>query len=304
MKFDYDELAKKFFEQLNGNTKNINLEDFTIEYISFVERNRAAKTCEGVKLVAKHLLAFYPPVKEINTIELKDAENFIDHLRKTAPLGTYNYLRTLKAMFNKAIEWNHLRSNVFTKVKLPKRQEKNPAFITPDELAKILEKIDKQFVRDIAEISFYSGMRLSEATFLKWKNISININTITIGDDSFNTKTRKSRSIPIHPRVKEIIEKLKDRRKNKKEDYLFRKSGNQPFTGSYISKQFKKACREAGIDEAVHYHNLRHSTASLLSQKGVSLYTIQKILGHTTINTTQIYAHLQIDTLRDAVNQL
>ena len=295
MKFDYDELAKKFFEQLNGNTKNINLEDFTIEYISFVERNRAAKTCEGVKLVAKHLLAFYPPVKEINTI---------DHLRKTAPLGTYNYLRTLKAMFNKAIEWNHLRSNVFTKVKLPKRQEKNPAFITPDELAKILEKIDKQFVRDIAEISFYSGMRLSEATFLKWKNISININTITIGDDSFNTKTRKSRSIPIHPRVKEIIEKLKDRRKNKKEDYLFRKSGNQPFTGSYISKQFKKACREAGIDEAVHYHNLRHSTASLLSQKGVSLYTIQKILGHTTINTTQIYAHLQIDTLRDAVNQL
>lgn len=304
MKFDYDELAKKFFEQLNGNTKNINLEDFTIEYISFVERNRAAKTCEGVKLVAKHLLAFYPPVKEITTIELKDAENFIDHLRKTAPLGTYNYLRTLKAMFNKAIEWNHLRSNVFTKVKLPKKQEKNPAFITPDELAKILEKIDKQFVRDIAEISFYSGMRLSEATFLKWKNISININTITIGDDSFNTKTRKSRSIPIHPRLKEIIEKLKDGRKNKKEDYLFRKSGNQPFTGSYISKQFKKACREAGIDEAVHYHNLRHSTASLLSQKGVSLYTIQKILGHTTINTTQIYAHLQIDTLRDAVNQL
>lgn len=304
MKFDYEELAKKFFEQLNSNAKTVTLEDFTSEYISFVERNRALKTCEGVKLVSKHLLEYYPPIKEINTIELRDAEKFIDSLKKKAPLGVYNYLRTLKAMFNKAIEWNYLRNNVFVKVKLPKRQEKNPDFLTVDELIKILEKIDKQFVKDIAEISFYTGMRLSEATFLKWKNISIGANTITIGDDSFSTKSRKSRSIPIHPRVKEIIERLKDGRKNKKEDYLFRKLGNQPFTGSYISKQFKKGCRAAGIDEAIHYHNLRHSTGSLLAQKGVSLYTIQKILGHSAPSVSQIYAHLQIDTLRDAINQI
>jgi len=304
MKIDYEEFAKQLMQQLNGNTKSISTEDFTTEYISFVERNRAKKTFEGVKIVTKHLLEYYPPIKEINTIELKDAEKFIDSLKKSAPLGVYNYLRVLKAMFNKAMEWNYLRNNVFLKVKLAKRQEKNPDFLTVEELAKIIEKIEKQFVKDIAEISFYTGMRLSEATFLKWKNISIATNTIKIGDDSFSTKSRKSRAIPIHPRVKEIIERLIDGRKNKKEDYLFRKSGNQPFTGSYISKQFKKACRDAGIDEAIHYHSLRHSTGSLLAQKGVSLYTIQKILGHSAPSVSQIYAHLQIDTLRDAVNLL
>lgn len=304
MKFDYDELAKKFFEQFAGNLALITLILFINEYQSFVERNRSKKTYEGVTLVCKYLLLYFSPERKLGTIKLKDAERFIDSLKKNAPLGIYNYLRVLKAMFNKAIEWNYLRENVFQKVKLPKRQESNPAFITANELSKILEKLDKQFVKDIAEISFYTGMRLGEAIFLKWKNISISNDTITIGDDSFNTKSRKSRSIPIHPRVKEIIERLKDENKNKKEDYLFRKTGNQPFTRDYISKKFKKACREAGIDEAIHYHSLRHSTGSLLAQKGVSLYTIQKILGHSSPSVSQIYAHLQIDTLRDAINQI
>lgn len=305
MKINYEEFAKQLMQQMNPNSKHISIDEFTKEYISFVEKNRALKTCEGVQLVTKHLLAFFPPIKDINTIELRDAEKFIDALRKKAPLGAYNYLRSIKAMFNKGIEWNYLRNNPFGKVKLPKRQEANPTFINANELEKILSKIEKQFVKDITEISFYSGMRLGEATFLKWGNISLNQNTITIGNENFTTKTRRTRSVPIHPRVKEIIERLKGvKKQNNKDEFLFRKKGNQPFTASYISKQFKKACRDAGMDEAIHYHSLRHSTGSLLAQKGVSLYTIQKILGHTKITTTQIYAHLQIDTLREAINQI
>ena len=84
----------------------------------------------------------------------------------------------------------------------------------------------------------------------------------------------------------------------------FRKNGNQPYTRDYVSKKFKKACRDAGIDETIHYNSLRHSTASLLAQSGVSLYTIQKILGHSNPNITQIYAHMQIETLREAINQI
>lgn len=304
MKLNYEELAKSFIEQLGGNINKITLSDYLNEYQEFVNRNRAAKTAEGVKLVGKYLLEYFSPIKPIDTIELKNAEGFIDVLKKRAPNGVYIYHRVLKSMFNKAIEWNYMRVNPFLKVKLPKKQEKPPAFITAEELNKITVKLDREFIRDIVEVSFYTGMRLGEATFLKWKNISLGSNTIIIGDDSFNTKTRKSRSIPIHPRVKEILERKKNEGKSKKENFVFRKSGNQPYTGDYISKKFKKACREAGIDEEVHYHTLRHSTASLLSQKGVSIYTIQKILGHSSINTTQIYAHLQIDTLRDAINQL
>lgn len=304
MQIDYDQLAQKFVEQFNGKLRNITLKGFTEEKLVYAEQNKAPKTYEGEKLVAKHLLKFFSPIRELNTIEVKDAEKFLIHLKKNAPLGVYNYHRTLKAMFNKGVEWNYLRSNPFTKIKLPKRQETNPTFINVSELEKILSKIDKQFIKDIAEISFYTGMRLGEATSLKWQSVSMINNTITVGNENFTTKTRRTRPIPMHPRVKEIIDGLKKGSKNKKDDYLFRKLGNQPFTGSYISKQFKKACKAAGIDENVHYNSLRHSTASNLAQKGVSLYTIQKILGHTKFSTTQIYAHLQIDTLRDAINQI
>jgi len=304
MQIDYDQLAKKFFEQFNGNVKNNNLKDFTEEYLINSKHNKAKKTYEGDKLVVKHLLEFYPMTRELNTIETKDAENFLFHLRKKAPLGVYNYHRTLKTMFNKAIEWNYLKTNPFLRVKLPRRQEKNPAFITQDELESVLEKITHPAIKDIVQISFYMGLRLGEATFLKWKNISFYHNAITVGDESFSTKSRKSRSVPMHPKIIEIVNRLKNGSRIKKENYLFGKNGNQPYTRDYISKKFKKACKAAGMDKAIHYHSLRHSTGSLLAQKGVSLYTIQKILGHSSPTVSQIYAHMQIDTLREAINQI
>lgn len=304
MQFDYDQLAKKLFEQFNGKIGSKNVESFTEENLAYSEQNKAPKTYEGDKLVTKHLLKFYSPIRELNTIDEKDAEKFLLHLKKNAPLGVYNYHRILKAMFNKAVEWNYIKTNPFLKLKLPRRQEKKPAFITQADLESVLEKITQPAIRDIVQISFYMGFRLGEATFLKWKNVSFNHNAITVGDESFSTKSRKSRSVPIHPKVKEIIERLKNENKNQKENFLFRKKGNQPFTRDYISKKFKKACRDAGIDESIHYHSLRHSTGSLLAQKGVSLYTIQKILGHSQPSVTQIYAHMQIDTLREAINQI
>lgn len=304
MQIDYDQLAKKFFEQFNGKIGSKNVESFTKENLAYSEQNKAPKTYEGDKLVTKHLLKFYSPIRELNTIDEKDAEKFLLHLKKNAPLGVYNYHRILKAMFNKAVEWNYIKANPFLKLKLPRRQEKNPAFITQDELESVLEKITQPAVRDIVQISFYMGFRLGEATFLKWKNVSFNHNSITVGDESFSTKSRKSRSVPMHPKVKEIIERLKNGNKNLKENYLFRKKGNQPFTRDYISKKFKQACREAGIDESIHYHSLRHSTGSLLAMNNVSLFTIQKILGHSNPSVSQIYAHLQLDTLREAINKI
>ena len=304
MKFDYDELAKKFFEQLNGNTKIITLEDFTNEYISFVDRNRAAKTCEGVKLVAKHLLAFYPPVKEINTIELKDAENFIDHLRKTAPLGVYNYLRTLKSMFNKGIEWNYIRSNVFEKVRLPKRQIQKPNYVNEIQLKEIIKHIETEIVKDVVMTAFYSGCRLGEIVNLTWQDVNLKDELLNIGNKTFETKTRKQRSVPIHPKIMEILIKRFPKIIKKEKHYVFCKNVGSPFTGDYFSKRFKCACREAGLNEDIHFHCLRHGAATRMIINGAPLPSVQRILGHSNIQTTMIYTHPDLKSLRDAVNML
>lgn len=86
--------------------------------------------------------------------------------------------------------------------------------------------------------------------------------------------------------------------------YVFCKKNEERFSGNYFSRKFKKACIAAGLESAIHFHSLRHSFASNLVQKGVPLYTIKELLGHSSIATTEIYSHLNMETLREAVKTL
>ncbi len=72
----------------------------------------------------------------------------------------------------------------------------------------------------------------------------------------------------------------------------------------YVSKNFKRAVRATGLNNNIHFHTLRHSFASRLAQKGVSLFVIKELLGHEDIKTTQIYSHLQTKNLAEAVSLL
>ena len=89
-----------------------------------------------------------------------------------------------------------------------------------------------------------------------------------------------------------------------KKGFVFCKSNGGRYTGDYYSKEFKNACKAAGMDQSIHFHSLRHSFASNLAQKGVSLYTIKELLGHSSISTTEIYSHLNVESLREAIKKL
>ena len=75
-------------------------------------------------------------------------------------------------------------------------------------------------------------------------------------------------------------------------------------TKEYISKNFKRYAVLAGLDDKVHFHSLRHSFASLLVQAGVSLYEVQRLLGHSSPTVTQVYSHLQPDQMHETVNKI
>jgi len=125
-------------------------------------------------------------------------------------------------------------------------------------------------------------MRLGEIINLKWKNVNLATKIITVCDEEFITKGRE-KIIPVG------------------NSYVFCKNNGEKFTGDYISQMFKRACKAAGMDSRIHFHTLRHSFASNLAQKGVSLYTIKELLGHSSISTTEIYSHLNIEALQKAI---
>lgn len=289
------------------------------EYKSYVSHNRAKKTLEGVDLIGRYLLEYFAPNRDIKTIQLKDCECFLDSLKKNAPKGVYNYLRALKAMWNKLMKWNYVSSNPFNAVELPKRQTLKPVFLTEELLEKIIVHIDIEVIRDIVITTFYTGTRRGEVVNITWNDVNLAKEIITIGSNTFETKTRKQRVVPMHPKVKELLmKKVKSKKikvKNNSADgndvrvvqlpdkngYVFCKSSGHCFTGDYVSRQFKKACRKAGIDESMHYHAIRHGSITRMILNGANLPTVQRIAGHAKIETTMAYTHIGLDDMREAV---
>jgi len=224
-------------------------------------------------------------------------------LMDKAPKGFVVYMRTLKAAFNIAIEWKYIISNPFVKVKFKKGQKKKPVFITRDDLGKILNQTESQQMKDIFIFAFNTGCRLGEIKHLRWQNIDIKKNIIIIGDELFTTKNEKQRIIPINKELLSILKAL-EKKKRKPQNCVFGKTNTFPFHNDYVSRNFKKACRKAKMSEEIHFHTLRHSFASNLAIKGVPIIVIKELLGHSSITTTEIYSHTNIEALQRAVKQL
>jgi integrase len=149
---------------------------------------------------------------------------------------------------------------------------------------------------------FHTGMRQNEITNLQWDAVNFKDNVIRVQiTDSFMTKSRRERVIPINNNLRELLVKLHSRSSSK---YVFTNPSGYKYHNDYISHQFKKAVRGAGLDDRIHFHDLRHDFASSLVQRGVSLYVVKDLLGHEDQTTTQIYAHLQNKNLHDAIGLL
>lgn len=319
--FDYEKFVKEIIKQMPGNVVGISLQTLVDEYLAYTKANRARKTSEGVDLVCKKLLKYFSPLKKIDTIQLKEAENFLDAVKKNAPKGVHNYNRVLRAMWNKAMQWNYVKENPFEKVKLNKRQSTSPTFVTEDNLEMIVKSIDVDVVREVIITAFYTGCRLGELINLRWQDVNLKDCLITIGSSEYETKSRKQRIVPMHPKVSEVL-MLKVKGKMLKEKigpttliplprgekllkgFVFCKSNGHRFTGDYFSRSFKRACRKSGMDEKLHFHCLRHGAATRMILNGAPLPSVQRILGHANIQTTMIYTHPNLDDLRDAVNRL
>jgi integrase/recombinase XerD len=140
-------------------------------------------------------------------------------------------------------------------------------------------------------LCLYAGLRASEAANAKWEWFDWRQGTITVQstDDQFSTKSKRFRVIPLHSRLREILQPLR-----KPKAYLINPEKTEP--GKWRiryepKKAFAAVVKAAGVEWCTP-HVLRHTFASQLVQAGVSLYKVSQWLGHSDTRTTQIYAHL------------
>ena len=303
----------------------VTLRVFRDEYLNLIKNNRSKAYFVSVNIAMNHLTEFFGIQNSVSAIQLKDVENFLIHLQQKVKKpasssrgeGYRVYYRTLKAAFNKAVDWGYVKENYFHIVKLPRKQQVNPVFINSDQLLAISNQLKNEVIKDFIVFGFYTGMRLNEIINLTWWNVNLSAKVITVGDDKFTTKGRNQRDIPICEEVLKVIENLELKMQNEKgnnvipinsfafeQGFLFCKKDGSKYCGNYISRKFKDACKAANMDKSIHFHSLRHSFASNLVQKGVPLYTIKELLGHSSISTTEIYSHLNMESLREAIKKL
>ena len=299
--------ALKFLSEFQNNLRlaseskviPIDLKTFSFDYQKFSEKFHTAKTHYMVKIIFEQFEEHLgnPNLSEINN---RDCELFIYKKANVSAYTAQKYLAHLRASFNKALAQGYILENPFRKIKNFKIPESLPKFFSDEEFDKLLSVVEDNDLKDLILFAINTGLRQMELITLKWHQINFNSRTLILDNQVNITKSKKVRNVPLNKIAFNIISK----RNNKS------KAGNiftykeSAIIQDFISKKFKQLVVRAEINTNFNFHSLRHTFASRLVQRGVSLYEVSKLLGHTDIKTTQIYAHLRSDDLRNAVELL
>jgi site-specific recombinase XerD len=209
------------------------------------------------------------------------------------------FTRSIKAVFSWAVRQNIIEINPFHKIKVLKQARRAPSFLTLDELRAVLKCVSNSTLKDMFIFTAYTGLRLAEVVNMRMDSVDLINNRIHVSNsDKFTTKSGRERVIGLHSCLVDVILRQKEC------DYLFSKDNGYKFTESYVSHKFKQAFIKANISKNIHFHSLRHTFASWAVQNGVDIYTVQALLGHSSVATTSIYSHLEQSNLQSAVSKL
>ena len=190
----------------------------------------------------------------------------------------------------------------------PKKSKHLPTVLTLDEINRMMAAIDLSSNeghrnRAMLEMLYGSGLRVSELVNLQLSRIYLHEHYMLI-----EGKGSKQRLVPLSPVAEEwfgywLQERSTWPLKPESKDIAFVNRYGRPMTRAMVFTIVRRLCAEAGITKTVSPHTLRHSFATHLLQNGADLRVIQQLLGHEDLSTTEIYTHLDVQDLRQAILQ-
>ena len=286
-----------------------------IEYVEMLAEKKREKsggnkrgTCMSYLALAYHLKKYDGVKTAFKQIDKSYCQGFIEYLKTAVNANNgerlsvntqWGYMKKLEAVINSAISDEITDSNPFKQIKpenKPKKLTTDVCFLTIEEVNTLVNtpcfypNIKNGFL-----FSCFSGLRFSDVKGLTWDKLQ--------KDNSGNTfinyvqkKTVKQEYLPIS---KEAVKYLPERGEAKDTESVFKFP-----SGGYVNLQLRQWAFTAGIKKRVTFHVARHTNATLLLSLEVPIETVSKILGHSNIKTTQIYAKVIDKSKRDAVDKL
>jgi len=277
----------------------IGIFDYYLESIlAKLNKGYAMETYKHYKSSRKRLAEFIKarykrndyPLDSINYKFLDSFDVYCKQKHGNHQNTAWNYHKHLRRVLNIAVSMDYIPKNPYSKFKVGLK-ETHREYLTADELSRIEAKeiqIERlSAVRDIFVFACYTGLSFSDITKLNHDHLKTGIDKKTwiIID---RTKTNTRCQIPILPKAKKILEEYKDYPKNQRKGLLLPVLTNQKMN-SYL-KELGDIC---GIRKSITMHVARHPFATTVTLgNGVPIETVSKVLGHTSLKTTQIYAKI------------
>jgi integrase/recombinase XerC len=207
-------------------------------------------------------------------------------------------ISSIKSFFRFLVAENILEENYFLYLRLPKKEKNIPVFLSKDEIFDLLNAPNNDLLglrdRAIMEILYSTGMRVSELVNIKIIDIDLLGETIKIFG-----KGKKERIVPIGTNSLKIVKDyVVMKYKLEYKDFLFRNHRNGVLTDRSVRRIIDKYITELAIHKKVSPHKIRHTFATHLLNEGCDLRSVQEMLGHVNLSTTQIYTHLEINKLK------
>jgi site-specific recombinase XerD len=270
------------------------------EYLAHVKANFSPKTHEIYRIALNHLIDFTGnmQVDELNTHLIDQYK--VHRLPSVTPTTVNVETRAIRTFFNCLKRWEVIAKNPCDGVHQIRIAEELPTYFAEKELARLIDGLKDEWLRRIVLFAAMTGARRGEILNLTWDDVNLKDRLVTIHSSSnYRVKGGKVRVVPLNETVARLLESMPD-----KKGLVFKGIRGEKANGNHVGCRFRSAVRELGFDRKLHFHSLRHSFASLLVQKGVSLYHVQKLLGHSSARVTEVYAHLQNAKMHDIVAEI
>lgn len=281
-------------------------QDFSAQWMSvYVKTNNKYSEFQNKQcILSAHLLPSFGR-KPINKISNSDVENYKAQKIKAglAPSTINNHLIVLSRCLKVAQEqddWNETLK--LPRIKLLKVKPQKFDSLTEAEGQLLLDNCEG-ILKDMILVALKTGLRFGELTALEWTDVDFLNNQITVAKAISRgrvgaTKGNKIRYIPM---LDEISQLLSSKAKNA--GYIFAKESNQPLSHTLCIKRLHRLCKKVGLRN-IGWHTFRHTFASHLAQRGVSIMSIKELLGHADIRTSLRYSHLNQSVLKEAMKVL
>lgn len=285
------------------------MKDYIDKYLNYLkyELNYSDNTVNSYKkdldIYLDYLTMFKKDYRYMTKEDIIGYLKYLDKLYKNKSIA--RMISSTRSFYNYLQNINVLDSNIFNRVKNPKVEKKLPNYLNILEVEELLDHFKSNDPKDIREelifeIIYSTGIRVSELSNLKINNIDFNSKQIKVMG-----KGSKERIVFYGDVLSKLLELYLTSSRpiyeniENKNDYLLINNKGDRLSVASIEKYLDDLLKRLSLSHRVTPHELRHTFATHMLDNGADLRTIQELLGHESLKTTQIYTHVSIDRLRN-----